>query len=361
VLGAPAGAGGALFEFVRYTPAPLELIWAAQAPAFAGRECAQIAEERALWQAQLDGVRASAGASADASAGASAKGGSRTGGAKGAETVASGAAPVAAAGAAAAVAADTWSLMTYRNDAGAELSVALEPLAGLMRDPRPTCDSLHLHPRKAERHLDSRDLTLLDPAFYAAVAARLLHPPAAPSGAEAAAARPRALLFDLGATRWDPQHVTGFRWTVETFERLGVTFDRIFAWEAVPISTVDFFGPMPLHLASRTHLYNTPVARPGHGGVADALAVLREVARPQDFVVFKLDIDADVLEEEIALTLLQDDALAARVDVLFFEHHSDTHGVMNPSWGDDLRRSLHESILLFQAFRKRGILAHSWP
>ena len=44
-----------------------------------------------------------------------------------------------------------------------------------------------------------------------------------------------------------------------------------------------------------------------------------------------------------------------------FEHHSDTHGVMDPYWGWDLRRTLHESILLFQAFRKRGIRAHSWP
>ena len=38
---------------------------------------------------------------------------------------------------------------------------------------------------------------------------------------------------------------------------------------------------------------------------------------------------------------------------------------MDPYWGWDLRwdlqRTLHESILLFQAFRKRGIRAHSWP
>jgi hypothetical protein len=354
VLGAPAGAGGPL-EFLRYTPAPLEQAWAAQAPALAGRECAQIIDERAQWQAQLDGVRASG-------AGSGASSGRAVGGAKGGASDAAGSATAAAV-----APTDTWSYVTYRNVAtGAEVSVALEPLAGMMRDPRPICDSLHLSPRKAERHLDSRDFTLLDPAFYAAVAAQLAHPPAAPAGsagvaADATSARPRALLFDLGATRWDPKYVTGFRWTVETFERLGVSFDAIFAWEAVPIATADFFGPMPLRLASRTHLYNVPVARPGAGGVADALSVLREVARPQDFVVFKLDIDTDVLEEEIALALLQDDALAARVDVFFFEHHSDTHGVMNPSWGDDLRRSLHESILLFQAFRKRGILAHSWP
>ena len=323
--GGGGGCGGAL-AFLRYTPAPLEEEWAARAPDFAGRECAQIASEAPLWQAQLDGVAAGGGAGA------------------------------------------AWSVATYRDAAsGAEVSVALEPLAGVMRDPRPICEKeLRLKPRAAERGLDSRDFTLLDAAFYRSLAAQLAAPAAtAPSavGAPAAAPtqRPRALLFDLGATRWDPAHVTGFRWTVEAYARLGIHFDEIFAWEALPVKTLDFFGPMPLQLAARTHLFNVPVARPGVGGVADALAMLREAARPQDFVVFKLDIDHDVLEEEIALALLQDDALAARVDDFYFEHHADTHGIMDQYWGVNLRRTLHESVLLFQAFRKRGIRAHSWP
>ena len=331
VLGAPAcPAGASCAELVRYAPAPLEAEWAARGQDFAGRECAQIVSEHALWQAQLEGVVSTGGAGA----GALGAGG-------------------------------TWSVMTYRDAAtGAEASVALEPLAGVMRDPRPVCAALELRPREAARGLDSRDFTLLDPAFYRGVAAQLFAPahaaaaPAPPMGPEG---RPRALLFDLGATRWDPKHVTGMRWTVETYEGLGISFDAIFAWEATPIATTDFFGTMPLRLAARTHLFNVPVARPGTGGVADALAMLREVARPQDFVVFKLDIDTEVLEEEIAMALLADDALATRVDDFYFEHHSNTHGVMDQFWGTNAVRSLQESILLFSAFRRRGIRAHSWP
>ena len=332
VLGAPvctSGSGGSngcsgALEFVRYTPASLEVTWSALAPDFAGYECAQIVKEKALWQSQLEGIRA----------------GGAGGGNSGSNAEA------------------TWSIITYRDAAaGTEVNVKLEPLAGIMRDPRPVCTELSLTPSSSDRGIDSRDFNLLDAAFYASVASKLAAP------ALSASPLPmRALLFDLGATRWDPELVTGFRWTVESYERLGITFDAIFAWEARPTATMAFFGPMPLRLASRTHLFNVPVARPGSGGVADALAVLRETARPQDFVVFKLDIDADALEEEIALALLQDDALAACIDDFYFEHHSDTHGAMdNLGWGSGLRRSLHESIQLFQAFRKRGIRAHSWP
>jgi hypothetical protein len=251
-----------------------------------------------------------------------------------------------------------------------EFSVALEPLAGIMRDPRPSCLGIALQPSVAVHHLDSRDFTLLDPAFYRQVAKSLKHvsPQRVSNLSDAGAFSgpahpPRAILFDLGATRWDPVRVTGLRWTVENYARFDINFDAIHAWEASPTSTEAFFGPMPVQLAARTHFYNVPVSRPGAvgAGVANALAVLLSVARPEDFVVFKLDIDADVLEEEIALALLADDALARLIDDFFFEHHSDTHGIMDSSWGTNCRRSLHESILLFQAFRKRGIRAHSWP
>ena len=137
-----AGAGCGALEFVRYTPAPLEALWAAKAPELAGRECAQIVAERAQWQAQLDGVRAGGAAAAtDASSSSS---GSSSSGSSG----------------------STWSVATYRNAAtGAEVNVALEPLAGIMRDPRPICGGLQLTPRKAARGIDSRDFHAARPGL----------------------------------------------------------------------------------------------------------------------------------------------------------------------------------------------------
>ena len=331
ILGAPACGSSFLcgFEFVRYEPSALELKWAAQAPSFAGRECAVMESERLDWQAQLEGVIASSGSTSSLSVGRS----------------------------------PTWSTMVLRDQrTGLEQSVALEPLAGVMRDPRPICPGMALQPSVAANGPDSRDFTLLDPAFYRHIAKSLKVDANSSKSELRITFPPRAILFDLGATRWDPLKVTGFRWTVESYARFDIDFDAIYAWEASPTTTAAFFGPMPVHLAARTHFYNVPVSRPGSvgAGVADALAVLLSVARPEDFVVFKLDIDADVLEEEIALALLADDALARRVDDFYFEHHSNTHGIMDAPWGECVR-SLHDSILLFQAFRKRGIRAHSWP
>ena len=77
---------------------------------------------------------------------------------------------------------------------------------------------------------------------------------------------------------------------------------------------------MPPEVADVISYYNIPVeASPN--ATANPLRALRHLARPDDFVVFKLDIDAATLEADFLSQILGDPQLAALIDELYFEHH----------------------------------------
>ena len=54
-------------------------------------------------------------------------------------------------------------------------------------------------------------------------------------------------------------------------------------------------------------------------------------------------------------------ALACLIDELFFEHHVANAAMMAAHWGPSVTGSIHESLRLFQALRRRGVRMHSWP
>ena len=316
---------GCLPSFRRYEPSTLESRWAVSARSHAHDLCETIKSEAPLWQRWLD-------VAAAAYAGTALP-------------------PVSVADA------SIWSTMTV-SLGGIETIVRLEPLAGFLRDPRETCNDHGLTPVIA-RYPDSKQHILLDPIFYHKIAAALTAPTARTHDGTRA---PRALLFDLGSTRWQSAPfatgLTGLVWLVDAYARLGVNFDGIYAWEAVGKPARDYFNDMPVEIASRTHFYNLPVSDVG-GEIDDVLAVIKTVALPGDFVVVKLDIDAVHLEERIALRLLEEE-VSELVGDLYFEHHVD-QDVMRGWWGPIDLRDLYDSMALFSALRKRGIRAHSWP
>ena len=312
-----------------YAPSRLEAQWAAHVCEWDGELCSRIASEREQWQRWFDAARPGAGGGA---------------------------------------ANELWSTLAVTGLGGSgssPTSVRLEPLAGYLRDPRPSCPGLGLTPALASDREDAKGFIFLDPVFYALVAASLRS-----AGAPVV---PRALLFDLGSTRWEPASVglSGAAWLLDAYDKLGITFDAVFAWEAAPVSSRDYFSAMPLDLASKWLFYNFPVIGPRHDGPAasapgmpgpdDPLELLRTVARPGDFVVFKIDIDAQQLEEDIVVELVLDEELGALVDDLYFEHHV-RNQVMGPrGWGGGQTRDIQDSTGLFQALRRAGIRAHSWP
>ena len=309
-----------------YAPSRLESQWALHVREWDGELCSRIALEREQWQRWFDDTRIRSISGSN----------------------------------------DVWSTMAASElgDGGSSTTIVrLEPLAGYLRDPRTSCPGLSLMPALDDRE-DSKGHIFLDPVFYGLVSAALQAGKPLP---------PRALLFDLGSTRWEPASVglSGAAWILDEYAKMGITFDAVFAWEATPVSSREYFGAMPLELASRWHFYNFPVIGPRHEGPAaskpgapgpdDPLALLRSVARPGDFVVFKIDIDAQQLEEDIIVELVLDEGLGALVDDLYFEHHV-RNPVMSPrGWGGGQVRDVKDSIGLFQALRRAGIRAHSWP
>ena len=117
---------------------------------------------------------------------------------------------------------------------------------------------------------------------------------------------------------------------------------------------------MPIDVLARFHFYSRAASNVP-GSPDNPLEVLRLVAEPGDFVVFKLDIDTPFTEKRIIIDILNNPHYACLIDELFFEHHAEI-GAMKYWWGTaKVEGSLRDSITLFQALRRAGIRAHAWP
>jgi hypothetical protein len=91
------------------------------------------------------------------------------------------------------------------------------------------------------------------------------------------------------------------------------------------------------------------------------LTHLRSQARKEDYVIFKLDIDNNYVEEQIVEQLLASPELLALIDDFYWEHHVNFQP-MTSLWElypDDPKRMNH-SLNLFTALRQAGVRAHSW-
>ena len=93
-----------------------------------------------------------------------------------------------------------------------------------------------------------------------------------------------------------------------------IEFDHVYAWEKRLYPK--WWDRVPEAEKPHVTFYNEPV----NMSDASALGVLAQTARPEDFVVFKLDIDYPPLEREIIDAFLNRPGLAALVDELFFEY-----------------------------------------
>jgi len=119
----------------------------------------------------------------------------------------------------------------------------------------------------------------------------------------------------------------------------------VYAWEAKPYPK--WWDRVPEADRPSITFYNEPV----NATEASALGVLRQTARPDDFVVLKLDIDTPVVENAIVDAMLRDDALLALVDEFLFEFH-----VSN----EDIVRTALQGMRMMGEMRKRGVRAHFW-
>ncbi len=108
------------------------------------------------------------------------------------------------------------------------------------------------------------------------------------------------------------------------------------------------------------HWYNIP-ASPDRKHWDNPLNHLRAVAKKEDYVLFKLDIDMNTVEEAMVHYLLDSPELLELIDDFFWEHHVNFEP-MARWWGlsQDNSRNMTDSLALFTALRRAGVRAHSW-
>ena len=188
----------------------------------------------------------------------------------------------------------------------------------------------------------------------------------------------RAYFFDLGATYYNRGLGKGFglgtlKQFITKYRAIGVEFDEVFAWEATPLDHKLYWRRVDANMTHKMHLFNTPTS----ANLTDpmgALQMVLSVVHPNDFVVFKLDIDNQAVEIEMVLSILRTPALVERIDEMFWEHHVRGSPMQWHGWGNlgEKQRqrlssrqtweygSIQASYRLFTNLREAGIRAHSW-
>ncbi|CAE7509959.1 unnamed protein product [Symbiodinium natans] len=197
----------------------------------------------------------------------------------------------------------------------------IEPLSGVARNPHSVCPNTG--------GVDKFDIQYLVLETYCG------HP----------GPKPRVKLFDMGCT-------TNWNWKLPKYDfynvdyRRGVglgpsiplffnmyrdrcmEFDDIFGWEAKGMNPNEWWSPLPDNIRERTRFYNIPVNETScqmstKGLFAERgsfLHMLPYAAKPEDFVVVKLDIDGGP-ELAIMEALIRFPELSSLVDEIFFEYH----------------------------------------
>lgn len=98
-----------------------------------------------------------------------------------------------------------------------------------------------------------------------------------------------------------------------------IEFDGIWGWDAQLYNPTEWWQGVPLDVRPKLRFYNVPIAS---GTAADPLLTIAQVARPEDFVVLKLDIDHFGVENEVVEELRTNRRktnASLLVDEFFFE------------------------------------------
>lgn len=112
--------------------------------------------------------------------------------------------------------------------------------------------------------------------------------------------RPRALLFDLGASTYSRgMGGSSMNWFIEAYRHHGITFDEIHAWEAK--RSRNPMGAAPANVREVTRFYNGVPVDSSPNATHNPLRLLGERALESDFVVLKMDFDQPAMGTVAAL------------------------------------------------------------
>ena len=174
--------------------------------------------------------------------------------------------------------------------------------------------------------------------------------------------RSRTVLIDMGASlsfHGDSKGSAPPVYLMNIYERFGITFDHIYAYELTQQDTKAIYeNLLPKHLQAAYHWINAGVDWTP-GAPLNPFTMLKENFLPEDFVVVKLDVDHAITEMPLVHQLLNDAHLQSLVDHFYFEHHVHL-GELAGSWGNSMQGTVHQSLQLLYQLRKKGVAAHYW-
>lgn len=170
----------------------------------------------------------------------------------------------------------------------------------------------------------------------------------------------RKYLFDLGASLYDSgaggasQH-----WFIDTYKARGIQFDRVLGWEVTKHDDPVIYRGMPPDVVDAMSYFNMP-AETAADAKHNPLRTLKAIARREDFVVIKIDIDHSPTELALVQQILAEPEISNLIDELYFEHHVMQSPLNACCWGYNNQGDVASSYDLFANLRKLGIRAHSW-
>jgi hypothetical protein len=264
-------------------------------------------------------------------------------------------------------------------DSGRRRAQLIEPLVGIVRDPLTMCprprgvpDEVYNTFEKDEGSVQSKRHFLIgaaapwsdtpsDPASFRQGG---FEPWAVAPGPAGSRAR-QNFLMDIGASTFgiwkDDATAVGARWFVERYGRHQIAFDWVVSFEYDKIDPEQIYASVPAELLPHYVYYDRPVEATV-GGKWNPWRILRGMgARPEDYVVVKLDIDAPEIENPLIEQILTDPALPKVLDEVYFEHHVNTKP-MHHHWGmSNSPITLKDTYRNFTTLRAKGVRMHSWP
>ena len=166
----------------------------------------------------------------------------------------------------------------------------------------------------------------------------------------------RKYLIDAGTNMYG----TGLAWLVGAYQRVGITFDEIFAWEASPVNASAYWGGVPQDAARKLHFMNIPIQAEA-GAPMNPLTWIRDIYRRGDFVVFKLDIDNDPVESELIAQIAGSADLASMSAEMFYEKHYSEPAMAGYLGFDGQAAPYAAAVQMLGDLRARGVRMHYWP
>mmetsp|Transcript_21312 Transcript_21312/g.27523 ORF Transcript_21312/g.27523 Transcript_21312/m.27523 type:complete len:378 (-) Transcript_21312:142-1275(-) len=173
----------------------------------------------------------------------------------------------------------------------------------------------------------------------------------------------RTVLIDMGASldfhKKEENQVQPAIYLTEIFQKFGMPFDHIYAFEITPKEPQQVYELLPDKLQAAYHWINVAVD-PTEGAKMNPLTLVLKNFNKDDLIVVKLDVDTPSVEFPLAYQLLTNDRFSKLVDLFYFEHHVHLKE-LSGSWGRSMDGSVKDSLDMFYNIRKKGIAAHFWP